>query len=322
MFGYARAELIGNSLEMLLPERLRAVHGTLRQAFAANPSMRPMGVDRDLTARRKDGSEFPVEIGLNPVPADDGALVLAAVTDITRRSTMQLELRQANANLEEFSYAASHDLKSPLRGIADLITWITEDLGDAAKEGVKRNLGRVMDRIQRLGCVVDDLLAYAHAGTASGDAVSVDLHGLINGVLDILPRPRGFHVSVRIDSEPFVTSKAPLESVLRNLISNAIGHHDRSSGHIDIRARDIGRYCELTIADDGPGIPPASQERVFRMFQALAPGAPEHSGIGLALSKRLVEAHGGRITLESTEGIRGTTFRVWWPRIQWKKAHG
>jgi PAS domain S-box-containing protein len=321
MFGYARAELIGNPLEMLLPERLRTIHGSLRQAFAANPSMRQMGVDRDLTARRKDGSEFPVEIGLNPVPAEDGGLVLAAVTDITRRSTMQLELRQANANLEEFTYAASHDLKSPLRGIADLITWIVEDLGDTANEEVKRNLGRVMDRIQRLGCVIDDLLAYAHAGTASSDVVSVDLRDLIAGVLDILPRPRGFHFSVQIDSTPFVTNRAPLESVLRNLISNAVKHHDRSSGNIDIRARDAGRYCAVTISDDGPGIPPASQERVFRMFQTLAAGVHAHSGIGLALSKRLVEAHGGRIALESTEGVRGTTFRVWWPRIQWRKAH-
>jgi PAS domain S-box-containing protein len=321
MFGYARAELIGNPLEMLLPERLRTTHGTLRQAFAATPSMRQMGVDRDLTARRKDGSEFPVEIGLNPVPAEDGGLVLAAVTDITRRSTMQLELRQANANLEEFTYAASHDLKSPLRGIADLITWIVEDLGDTANEEVQRNLGRVMDRIQRLGCVIDDLLAYAHAGRASDDLVSVDLRDLIDGILDILPRPRGFNISVQIDSQPFVTNKAPLESVLRNLISNAVKHHDRSTGNIGIRSQDAGRYCALTISDDGPGIPPASQERVFRMFQTLTAGAPDHSGIGLALSKRLVEAHGGRIALESTEGARGTTFRVWWPRIQWRKAH-
>jgi PAS domain S-box-containing protein len=320
MFGYDRAELIGNPLEMLLPERLRTVHGTLRQAFVGAPSMRQMGVDRDLTARRKDGSEFPVEIGLNPVPADDGGLVLAAVTDITRRSTLQLELRQANANLEEFTYAASHDLKSPLRGISDLITWIVEDLGDAANEEVKRNLGRVMDRIQRLGCVIDDLLAYAHAGTASSDVVSVDPRALIDGVLDILPRPPGFNISVKIDSRPFMTNKAPLESVLRNLIGNAVKHHDGSSGNIEVQAQDAGRYCVLTVADDGPGIPPASHQRVFRMFQTLAAGAHDHSGIGLALSKRLVEAHGGRIKLESTAGVRGTTFRVWWPRIQWLKA--
>ncbi len=98
MFGYERTELIGNPLEMLLPERLRAAHGAHRLAFAAAPSIRQLGVVRDLTARRKDGSEFPVEIGLNPVAGEGGGLVLAAVTDVTQRKAMQLELRQANAN--------------------------------------------------------------------------------------------------------------------------------------------------------------------------------------------------------------------------------
>jgi PAS domain S-box-containing protein len=322
MFGYGRAELIGNSLEMLLPERLRGSHAAHRRDFARNPAIRQMGVDRDLTARRKDGSEFPVEIGLNPVPAEDGSLVLAAITDITRRNTMQLELRQANANLEEFTYAASHDLKSPLRGIADLITWITEDLGNQASPEVERNLGRVSDRIQRLGRVIDDLLAYAHSGKTSDDIELVDLEQLIGGVVEILPRPEGFRIDVQVETKPFVTARVPLETVLRNLIGNAIKHHDLAVGHITVRARDRGRYCELTVADDGPGIPPAAQERVFRMFQTLAAGTRDRSGIGLALSKRLVEVHGGTIALESVHGARGTTFRVLWPRMQWRSPHG
>ncbi|HEX3848101.1 MAG TPA: PAS domain-containing sensor histidine kinase [Steroidobacteraceae bacterium] len=322
MFGYARAELVGNSLEMLLPDRLRAAHAAHRLDFARNPAIRQMGVDRELTARRKDGSEFPVEIGLNPVAADDGSLVLAAITDITRRNAMQLELRQANANLEEFSYAASHDLKSPLRGIADLITWITEDLGDKAGPEVERNLGRVSDRIQRLGRVIDDLLAYAHSGKASDDVELVDLEQLIGGIIEILPRPEGFRIEVQVEAKPFVTPRVPLETVLRNLIGNAIKHHDLAAGHITVRARDRGGYCEITVADDGPGIPAAAQERVFRMFQTLAAGVRDRSGIGLALSKRLVEAHGGKIALESAHGARGTTFRVRWPRMQWSPPRG
>jgi PAS domain S-box-containing protein len=309
MFAYARNELLGQSLEMLLPERFRPSHGAHRRNFAANPSMRQMGAGRDLTARRKDGSEFPVEISLSPVPGDEGGLVLAAITDITRHKSMQLELRQANSNLEEFTYAASHDLKSPLRGIADLVEWIVEDLGGAEPQEVSRNLGRVRDRVQRLERVIDDLLAYARAGTTFTDAVQVDLDGLITGVLELLPRPAGFGVSMQIKAKPFVTNKAPLESVLRNLIDN-----------IAIRAEDIGRYCVFTISDDGPGIPPASQERVFRIFQTLATEAHDHSGIGLALSKRLVEAHGGWIKLDSVAGMRGTAFHVWWPRFQYRKT--
>ena len=319
MFGYARTELIGNSLEILLPERFRSVHAGHRQHFADAPSMRQMGVGREITARRKDGSEFPVEIGLNLVPGDEGGLVLAAVTDITRHKTMQLELRQANANLEEFTYAASHDLKSPLRGISDLVEWIVEDLGGAEPQEVSRNLGRIRDRIQRLERVIDDLLAYARAGTTFTDAVQVDLEDLLGGILELLPRPSGIAIALQITARPFVTNKAPLESVLRNLISNAIKHHDLSTGCISIGVADVGRYCVFTVADDGPGIPLASQERVFRIFQTLATETREHSGIGLALSKRLVEAHGGWIKLDSTTGTRGTAFNVWWPRFQYRK---
>jgi PAS domain S-box-containing protein len=320
MFGYARNELIGNSLEILLPERFRASHDAHRHEFAAAPSMRQMGLGRDLLARRKDGSEFPVEIGLSPVPGEEGGLMLAAVTDITRHKAMQLELRQANSNLEEFTYAASHDLKSPLRGISDLVEWIVEDLGGAEPQEVSRNLGRVRDRVQRLERVVDDLLAYARAGTAFTAAAQVDVEGLIAAILEVLPRPAGFCVSVQSKAKPFVTNKTPLESVLRNLIDNAFKHHDLPAGAIEIRVEDIGRYCVFTISDDGPGIPPASQERVFRIFQTLAVDARGHSGIGLALSKRLVEAHGGWIKLDSSAGARGTAFHVWWPRFQYRKT--
>jgi PAS domain S-box-containing protein len=319
MFGYARTELIGNALEMLLPERFVATHGGHRSAFAAAPSIRQMGVGRDLTARRKDGTEFPVEIGLSPVPGEEGGLVLAAVTDITRRKTMELELRQANANLEEFSYAASHDLKSPLQGIAELIEWIVEDLGGRETPEIARNFRRIGDRIRRLEQIIDDLLIYARAGITSTEVAPVEPRALIAGVLEIQPLPPAFQISLRVDAEPFVTSKTPLEAVLRNLIGNAVKHHDRQAGKVDIRVEDAGQYCVFTVSDDGPGIPVAAQERVFRMFQTLSPANRGDSGIGLALSKRFVEAHGGRIALESADGVRGTSFRVWWPRFQWRK---
>jgi PAS domain S-box-containing protein len=319
MFGYARTELIGNTLEMLLPERFVATHARHRSAFAAAPSIRRMGVGRDLTARRKDGTEFPVEIGLNPVPGEEGGLVLAAVTDITRRKTMELELQQANANLEEFSYAASHDLKSPLQGIADLIEWIVEDLGGRETPEVTRNFRRIEDRIRRLEQMIDDLLIYARAGTTSTDVALVEPRALIEGVLELQPPPPGFQISVRVDAEPFVTTKVPLEAVLRNLIGNAVKHHDRQAGNVEIRVEDAGRYCVFTVSDDGPGIAAAAQERVFRMFQTLSPANHGGAGIGLALSKRFVETHGGRIALESADGVRGTTLRVWWPRFQWSR---
>jgi PAS domain S-box-containing protein len=317
MFGYDSTELIGNALEMLLPERLRGVHEGHRQSFASAPSVRQVGLDREVTGRRKDGSEFPLEISLSPVPGEESGLVLAAVTDITQRKAMQLELRQASADLEEFTSAASHDLKSPLRGISDLLEWVVEDLGAGAPPQVMRNLSRVSDRIHRLERIIEDLLTYARAGKTSAGIEPIDIRELIDGVVELLPVSGEFRIDAQIDTAPFSGSRAPIETVLRNLITNAVTHHDRAAGIIRIRAVDEGRFCVFSVSDDGPGIPVASQQRVFRMFQTLA--GKNHSGIGLPLCKRLVESHGGRITLESPEGGRGTTFKVWWPRFPWRE---
>ncbi len=313
MFGYARSGLIGCHSEMLLPERFRAAHGPLREALAAAPAFRQIGVDRELHALRSDGSEFPVEIALNPLPAKNGGLVLAAVTDITRHNDRCLALQHANANLQAFTYAASHDLKSPLRGIADLVEWIGDDLAGTASTEVRRNLGRVTERVERMSAVIDELLAYAHAGPESARAESIDLRSVVDGILELIPHPHEFQISVQIDVNSFVAHRAPLESVLRNLIDNAMKHHDKSKAQITVRAKNVGQYCVVTVSDDGPGIPLASQEQVFRMFETSPAGERDHSGVGLALTKRLVEAHGGRIELESTDGIRGAAFNVWWP---------
>ncbi len=322
MFGYAREELVGNAVEMLLPERFRAIHGSHREAYCASPAIRPLGAGRDLAGRRKDGTEFAIEIGLSPVPGEGGGLVLAAVTDITRHKTVELRLRQANALMQDFAYAAAHDLRSPLQGISALAEWIVADLGGLGPPEVARNLERMRDRIGRLERVVDDVLAYARAGTTSTEVTPVEPRALIEEVLEIQPLPAGFQVSVCIEAEPFVTTRAPLESTLRNLVGNAVKHHDLEVGTVRIHVEDVDEYCLFTISDDGPGIPAVAQERVFRMFQTLSPATGGGTGIGLALSKRLVESHGGRIDLQSTDGERGTSFRVWWPRFQSRKSHG
>jgi signal transduction histidine kinase len=125
-----------------------------------------MGHGRDLTALHADGTELPVEIGLSRVRWQRKTMTLAAVSDISVRKRLELELRQANANLQEFTYVASHDLRSPLRGIADLVEWIVADLGDAPPPAVRHNLGRISQRIERMEHLIGDLLSYARAGSA------------------------------------------------------------------------------------------------------------------------------------------------------------
>ena len=315
LLGYGRDELLGRPLEMLLPERYRAEHSSHRAAFRASPSPRIMGSGRDLTALHKNGLEVPVEIGLTPIWWNEEFMIVAAITDISVRKKMEIDLRQANQHLEEFTYVASHDLKSPLRGISSLIEWIAEDLDETERKKVQHNLTRTSDRIARMERLIDDMLKFARAGRVTTDLETTDPAAVIANILDMHLPPNGIEVFVRSEVAPFVAAKTPIETVLRNLISNAFKHHGGERGRVEITAENENSYCVFTVADDGVGIPGQARDRVFRMFQTVSTSERQGSGLGLSISKRLVEAHGGRIALLPGEQGQGSVFRVWWPRF-------
>jgi signal transduction histidine kinase len=274
-----------------------------------------MGEGRDLSGRRRDGSELTVEVGLNPVTWGGRRMVLAAVSDVSAKKQLELELRQASAHLEEFCYVASHDLKSPLRGISDLVDWVAEDLADSPIPSTRKNLARIKVRVARMENIINDLLTYARAGRASAELVDVDPKLLILEVLEVLSIPERFEVHVDVNVEPFQAAKTPLETVLRNLVGNVIQHHDGQRGRLDITARARGAFCELSVRDDGPGIPTAAHARIFKLFQTVSAPEGGGSGIGLAICKRLVECHGGSIEVKCEAGVPGSTFSFSWPRF-------
>lgn len=313
--GHAVTDLVGQPLHLLLPERYRPRHGDLMAGYQRTGEARMMGSGRDLTALHADGTELPVEIGLSRVHWARRMMTLAVVSDISQRKRLEHELRQANANLEEFTYVASHDLRSPLRGIVDLVDWIQADLGTPPPE-VTRNLGRVSLRVQRMERVIDDLLSYARAGRAASELIEVDLAALVRGILDIQPPPAGFTVELDLDVAPFPATRTPLETVLRNLMANAVKHHDRETGRMSVVARVDDSFCVISVTDDGPGVPEGASERIFKLFQTLTTSERAGSGMGLSLAKRLVEVHGGRIEVTSpVRDGRGACFRFWWPRF-------
>jgi len=315
LFGYSVEGLMGRPISMLLPERHRASHPARVQGYLAAPSLRAMGDGGDLSGRHRDGSEFSVEIGLNPVTWGDRRMVIAAVSDISKRKQLELELRQANAQLEEFTYVASHDLKSPLRGISDLVEWVVEDLAENTVPSTQKNLERIKIRVARMEAIIGDLLTYARSGRASAEFVELEPESLVLGVLDFLSIPKGFEVHVQCNVEPFKAARTPLETVLRNLISNAVKHHDRPDGRIEVTVEDRGAFCHFSVRDDGPGIPAAAHGRIFRLFQTTSASERAGSGIGLAVCKRLVECHGGSIAVTSEAPQRGATFSFSWPRF-------
>ncbi len=224
------------------------------------------------------------------------------------------ELARSNRELEEFNYAAAHDLKSPLRGIQHLVQWLTEDAVAVLPASSQKHLAQLRRRVQRLDHLLDDMLAYSRIGRVQYAPETVALTVLINDIIELLAPPPGFTIEVPPALPTLVTLRIPLETILRNLLSNAIKHHHQpQQATVRVDARTVGDQMEFLISDDGPGIEPEFHERIFGMFQTLQPrDQVEGSGIGLALVKKTVESYGGAITLQSVVG-QGTTFHFLWP---------
>jgi two-component system CheB/CheR fusion protein len=222
-------------------------------------------------------------------------------------------LEQSKAEIDAFAYVASHDLKAPLRAIDNLARWIAEDAGDDLPDTAHRHLQTLRQRVTRLERLLDDLLDYSRAGQDQAAIEVVDSGALVTGILDLLAPPPTFSVTVASDMPTFTTAKVPLEQVFRNLIGNAIKHHNRADGLVAVKAYNRGKMWEFVVEDDGPGIPQDYYERIFQMFQTLKPrDQVEGSGIGLAVVRKLVTRGGGTITVESVEG-QGACFRFTWP---------
>jgi len=255
------------------------------------------------------------------MPLKDLGLIYAVARDVTEQKhaeeTMARqaeELARSNAMLEEFAYAASHDLQAPLRAIATLVEWVEEDFPDEVPQDVGVHLGKLRIQVQRMQNLTDDLLAYSRAGRVEEVVLAVDTAELVEEVAELLAPPEGMVIAADTDLPKLATARSPLEQVFRNLIGNAIQHHDRDEGRIAVSAVDRGGDFEFGVTDDGPGIPIEDHDRVFTMFHRVGSSErAESTGIGLALVKRIVEIHGGRVWLDSP-GKRGATFRFTWPK--------
>jgi PAS domain S-box-containing protein len=243
--------------------------------------------------------------------------ILAAI-DITEQQTAlrerdrtQAVLEHRNQELDSFVYIVSHDLKAPLRAIANLSRWIEEDLAGALTVANQEQMTLLRSRVDRMSATIDRLLEYARTGQMDGASESVVVAQLLAEVIDSLSPPPTFCIDIA--PMPTVsTSRLLLFQVFVNLIGNAIKHHDKSDGSIHISAQERGDCYEFAVSDDGSGIEPEQHERVFRIFQAVNPqNRADSTGIGLAIVKKIVEAQGGTIWLESQIG-KGTTFYFTW----------
>lgn len=235
---------------------------------------------------------------------------LAAKAELDKSVT---ELRRSNSDLEQFAYVASHDLKAPLKAIDNLAAWIEEDSAEHMSQQSQSDMKTLRNRVNRLDALLGGLLQYAKTGKSEVPFVLIDTNQLVEGVAELLSPVPTMEIKVSETMPIIPTHRVPLEQIFQNLISNAIRHHDKKSGTIEVGGRDFGSFVEFYVTDDGPGISPQYHEKIFQMFQTLKRrDEVESSGIGLAVVKKLVDAYGGYVRVESIVGQRGTTFKFSW----------
>ncbi|MGK3967398.1 GAF domain-containing protein [Sorangium sp. So ce118] len=223
-------------------------------------------------------------------------------------------LERTNAELDQFAYVTSHDLKAPLRGIASLAQWIEEDLSDKLTGETRRQMEMLRGRVQRMEALIEGILAYSRATRFREKPESVNIEKLAKEVVELVaPKPPA-QVALDVPPATLRTYKVPLQQVLMNLITNALKHAGREDARVIVCAHEQGERYEFSVSDNGPGIAPAFQEKVWGMFQTLqARDKVESTGIGLAIVRKIVESRGGRAWVES-DGKSGATFRFTWPK--------
>jgi signal transduction histidine kinase len=222
-------------------------------------------------------------------------------------------LQRSNEELDRFAYATSHDLKAPLRGIMNIANWVEDDLGDSAAPDVKHNLGLLRSRARRLEALIEGILRYSRAGRVQDKPESVDVAALVVDITELIAPPTDCVVKTH-DLPKILTERVPLQQVLMNLIQNAVKHGcPQNRGEIEVSAEPVDGMWRFRVRDHGPGIDPQFHERIFGIFQSLAPrDVVEGAGIGLSVVQRLVQTRGGQVRVESKPGS-GASFLFTWP---------
>jgi PAS domain S-box-containing protein len=313
MFGYDHSQLIGQSIPFLLTNKGQ-------EAYLTQLNDQQFG---ELEGRRLDGSTFPIEFVITALTSDEEKSTVCTMHDITQRKIIEQkielqtqELEKTNSDLERFVFVASHDLKAPLRGIDSLVGWIVEDLEEldiVLPKDTEGNLRMLSGRVRRMENLLDGLLEYARLGNNNTEVESVDVRELVLNVVDLLSLPEGFRIEIPDKMPVFKTEKVSLEQVFRNLIGNAVKHHDLDNGLVVISVTKNDDLYHFSLEDDGAGIAPEFHDKIFIMFQTLKPrDQVEGSGMGLAMVKKEVDLHGGTVGVESVPGERGSKFHFSW----------
>lgn len=337
LFGYEPDELVGKSIETLVPERFSLLHHDFRKSFNQHPRARAMAAGLDLYARHKNGSEIPVAISLSPFTSPNGSFVIAFIVDNTLRKQAEEKLRNysielekqmqevqrrteeldaLNKELEAFSYTISHDLRSPLRSISNFTHILSEECDANAKEDVKYAMSAIIRNAMRMSQLIDDLLEFSRLGKQNIRHTWVNMNELVNNVITDLQKDTGpaAHIVVHPLGD-ILADPRMIRQVLLNLVSNALKY----TGKKEAASIEIGWYTDKEndvyyVKDNGAGFDMAYYSKLFGVFQRLhRTNEFEGTGVGLAIVNRIISRHGGKVWAEGKVD-EGATFYFSLPR--------
>lgn len=315
MFGYAADEIVGENVSVLMPSPDREQHDGYLHRYVETGEKKIIGIGREVVGMRRDGSTFPLDLAVSEMNIGGRRMFTGIVRDITerrradeRQARLIHELEVANEELKNFAYVVSHDLKAPLRAIGSLADWLSTDYADKFDEEGKEHMRLLISRVHRMDGLIDGILQYSRVGRVREATVPVNLNELINEVIDLLAPPASITILVPAGLPTITAEQTRLQQVFQNLLGNAIKYMDKPEGRIEVACAARPGEWEFAVSDNGPGIEERHFERIFQLFQTLAPrDRVESTGVGLALVKKIVEMYGGRIWIQSKPG-HGSTF--------------
>ena len=323
LFGYAEAEVVGRNISLLMPNPYRDEHDGYLDHYRQTGERRIIGIGREVQGRRRNGTIFPIELAVSETVLGERRFFTGIVRDISERkraedslASQAQELERSNAELQQFAYAASHDLQEPLRMITSYVQLLERRYGERLGSEGEQFVGYVVEGARRMGQLIDDLLRYSRVEAGTEPSQEVEAGDVLMSVLGLLaPTIREAGAEVRFSELPRLRiSRVHLEQLFQNLVANAIKFRGSDPPRIEVSARSSGAMWQIAVADNGIGIAPEYFEKIFAMFHRLHtreqyPG----TGVGLAICKKIVERYGGRIWVESEPG-RGSTFKLELPR--------